>query len=333
MKRELQSSLSIAHDYFETTGKISQERTDVLKQLTPHELHEEEAHMEYVKHRKSYERFLELLRDGGRLVDISANLSEAEMAELIGLHAEGDTMSVDCIDEGVGKIEGLQLGIGGGGILLAGSYLDAFVDFLLSYAKERRYKHLIVRSHRKGCGAAKLASGESDLDKVDAAADDFIAVLYEKLQQKNTNARLEIQKGVVEAEEMYRPEALHNAFGIFVDTTGMLNITRESEDTVRKVVPPMFNVSAIYGNDEHCLANIGVALNIASGDHGLSHKFTAEKPLIISIAVDTRKKTSLALGKKIEDDVNRMIAQASQREPGKWVPTMVKVVNFAGVLR
>ncbi len=244
------------------------------------------------------ENLLALFRDGDTAVLKNENFNERLRAPYEAASAiSGRVIDVGCIDDGTPRFfdeEGtaaLQIGIGGSGILMSEEQRDRLATFLA----EQIVAGKKVRLHpHQECGAAKKASKNKEINKeedFDAEATQFTQELLELIKKKvleldPTQMNTEIENAFVSIEEMTRPPGFHPAFGIYLETTGRFNPARPEKPSVLDRLPPMFELGAKFLDAKHSTDNIGVALEIAFGDHGFADKFTKEHPFVIALIVD-----------------------------------------------
>ena len=121
----------------------------------------------------------------------------------------------------------------------------------------------------RDCGAARLwleMKGEknSTLERVDEAAREFAERFARKL-------------GVPcrEAGIIGRP-GLHPALTIYVDFAGGIEPSRDER------MPEGFVISAAYLPEEFWLGELGVALDIIAGHHGLGQYASPDRPIVVT---------------------------------------------------
>jgi hypothetical protein len=282
------------------------------------ELKHEHGHtdpkVEWMKRETQYRDFLNAFGDEEEIVRGDANIPEQLAQALeVATNVNVNEILIDCIDEGIPRVDSsttgskLQIGIGGAGVLLNPESLTHFADYFAEQVKSG--KKLVIRSHQ-GCGAAKLASGETDPQQVDKVAQTFGQTLARLVSEKTGQT---IAHEFVTAEMMTRPEDLHNAYGISIDTTGNVNYAHAKTESSMDAVPPMFNVSAVYEDSAHVMANVGVARNIAFGDHGFGKEFTAENKLIILVTRNSQDPESIRRYSELRPQVEKFMEELGDR--------------------
>lgn len=122
-----------------------------------------------------------------------------------------------------------------------------------------------VTSHA-GCGAAALYAKEKGLEGVDTDA--YGIAWAEKFAERLGVPYI----GHISAQDMARPAAFHNARVVYYDATGTFDPSRVA------ALPPGFVISRKYLTPTHATAEAGVAVRIATGDHGFGARITPEQP-------------------------------------------------------
>jgi len=232
-----------------------------------------------------HDRFLKVFGNNREAVlDGSSPMSQVFSEHTVGVN---DILVVGCIDERCGhQGAGYHLGLGGAGILVPKAQQQAYVTYIIDTAVNKGVNTIRIYAHQ-GCGAARLSMGAGDhaSGAVDKRAQWFTSELAKKVKAELTNKGV-LDVGVVDgylsSDEMLTPQDFHNAVGAIVDLTGDFDPTRKKEKEGLDF-PPFFNVNGIF-NYDHAMANIGVALNIAFGDHGFgSTRFNAARPFVITL--------------------------------------------------
>ena len=180
----------------------------------------------------------------------------ANSLEKIGDYFILKDIAVRCIDEGTP--EGLHSA--GSGILrdkaeVASAFKKAGVTEITSH---------------DGCGAAKLYAKAKGLDE--SKADE-----YGKQWSEEIAKELGIPYRHIPAEEMQRPKEFHIARVAYYDGTGTFNFGDG------KTFPPGFIISRKIQSEQDSLAEAGVTLDIAFGDHGFGSLITETDPFIFVV--------------------------------------------------
>lgn len=144
-----------------------------------------------------------------------------------------------------------------------------------------------------GCGAVKKACerdnpGEEPTDeKIKAKGKDWTDKLVKKLKSKNKEI---IVRHILD-KEMLRPIKVHNEVGLYYDLTGKFNPGR------LKNIPQGFGINRgvlenVMGKEarevkDYCSKALGLACEIAMGDHGFGRKrFTEKTPFTVFVVAN-----------------------------------------------
>ena len=262
-------------------GETMPDRRAAKPQLSP-EVEPNEMSAEWGKVEPAY-RNLQALFAESAVVTLAPNNKQFEAFNQHFI-VENEQLTIGCIDERC-KHEGhgLNIGLGGAGILIPKEQFDQYVAFIVHTAINKKVKHIVINAH-EGCGAAKLSLGKADATNVDVK--DHALQFARKLQAAVAQAipGINVVEKLVSSAEMMAPELNHNAVGATVDLTGEFDAARMS-DTEANDLPPMFNVNGQF-DFEHAVANVGVALSIAFGGHGFgAERFSADRPFLIVVVL------------------------------------------------
>ena len=169
---------------------------------------------------------------------------------------------VCCIDEGTP--EGGH--VAGSGILMS-------EDELISYYEQTKSE--VVTSH-DNCGAAKIYDESQDMpsENPDEAGRLWAQELAKKLGIKHRH---------ISADEMKRPKEGHFARTVYYDLTGHFNYS------ATEGLPAGFTISRKFITPKYALEELGVALSITFGDHGLGNKITAENPFYLVVVAENEE--------------------------------------------
>ena len=163
-----------------------------------------------------------------------------------------------CIDE---RVCGDKFALAGSGILLSH---DEAVSII------RDYQIRSISSHEH-CGAAGLAFKTLALEQqTEFGTADTYAQEWTKALAQELGLMYNGHVPVIEGDQ-------HIARVIYYDATGSFNPSALKADGL----PPGFLVSRYREKPEVTLPTIGVATDIATGDHGFGKMFTPESPLVI----------------------------------------------------
>ena len=175
--------------------------------------------------------------------------------------------SIRCMDEGT---PGGKHSAGSGILREKSEVIQAFRDAGITE----------VTSH-DGCGAAKLYAKAKGLDE--SKGDEYGKEWSEALAKE-----LGVPYRHISFEEMKRPKEFHISRVAYYDGTGKFDWN------IGKDFPPGFIISRKIQSDSDSLAEAGVSLNIAFGDHGFGDLITEENPfIIVAIGEDEESVTFL----------------------------------------
>lgn len=309
-----------------------------------HELHAEEHHDAEHDHEAAKDNSWQAAEQAHQaLLNLVENQTttlltqDNPMFTLFKEHAIGqkETLEVGCIDERCGhQHEGYTVGLGGAGILWDEAKRGDYVNFLVDKAVADGVSKVSIDAH-EGCGAAKLyltsVAGKENptAEEVNQAAIEFTQQLKNEIAAEIAKRGLSIgvDQGFLASTDMLGSADFHDAIGAAVDTTEKFDSTRR-ENHEGQDLPPMFNINGTF-DAEHTAANVGVALNIAFGDHGFGSRFTKERPFVVTLIVNSNDQVSVDKSALAAEKIKQAAEKRSEFAEGKIV---IKVIDAKEVL-
>ncbi len=238
----------------------------MIEEIKVNMLHEHENHEKEGDNSFNYE--LEKWRSinkAGSMEDFLNTIPEPAKEKAF---SKPESMIVVCIDEGctcnshAGNEP--ELNFAGSGILYD---VDATALVLQG-------KNISVITSHDGCGAGALANKDPY---------QYTSKLVEKINTYRTEKDLPLVKHEhIAAKEMTRHESFHEATAVYfnIDTV-LFDATRILDEDGNEIMPKGFTIDAGHFTIDNSLAELGVSIDIAFGDHGFGKRFSTENPFTI----------------------------------------------------
>jgi len=187
---------------------------------------------------------------------------------------------VVCIDEGcccdAHTGDNPELNLAGSGVLYS---VEDAAEMLAPHNPS------VITSH-DGCGAANLANKDAQA---------FVKKLVDYLHKHHG---MDVAHEHLCSDRMQRDNTLHEAVAVYYNTDGdvLFDASRVKDANDAPLLPKGFTIDAGALGEENGLRELGVAINIALGDHGFGSRFDHKHPFyVVLVGNDNSQKHSMAV--------------------------------------
>lgn len=177
-----------------------------------------------------------------------------------------------------------------GGIHMAGSGILLDKEVAIERCKTAGVTG--IYSHEE-CGAAVLYARNNDLDTTKGSQ---YAIEWAKELAEGLGVPY---KGHIESNQLNITSGVHVARVIYYDGSGSFDYTGTSD------LPPGFIISRRFQSKEDALAEVKVAIGIATGDHGFGSKIDTDNPLVV-----------IAIGSPTDEEFSLQTLEQELRDAG-----------------